>query len=147
MNSTTKPTIILVPSSFCPSALLWDKTVDILRSSGYDTIAIELPTVEPPATAPEKSMLDDAVPIHGVVEARANDGKDAMLVMHSYGEIPGTQAVHGLSRKERSQEGKTGGVACLVYISALLVKEGENSNDSLAPFTSGLPPFFTPAVI
>jgi pimeloyl-ACP methyl ester carboxylesterase len=146
MSPTTKPTIVLIPSSFCPSALLWDKTVDILHSSGYDTIAIELPTVGPPSTAPGKTMLDDAAQIHGIVEALADEGKDVMLVMHSYGGIPGTQSVHGLSRKERSQQGKAGGVVRLIYISALLINEGETSNDSLAPFTSGPPPFFRPAV-
>ena len=119
--------------------------MDILYKEGYDAIAVELPSVNPPSTEPAKTMVDDAARIHGIVESLANDGKDAVLVMHAYGGIPGTQSVHGLTRKERSEQGKEGGVTGLIYISSLLVNEGENAQDSIAPF-SGLPDFFKFAV-
>lgn len=129
-----KPTIVLVPSSFCPSALLWDKVIDKLHSAGYDAIAVELQSVSPPSTAPGKTMSDDAAHIHGVVERLADEGKAVVLAMHSYGGIPGTQSVKGLSRKERQQQGKKGGVARLVYVAAMLINEGENSGDSFGEF-------------
>ena len=91
-------------------------------------------------------MADDAAHIHGVIDALINhDGKDVLVAMHSYGGIPGTQAVRGLTRKEREkqqQQGRTlreGGVVGLVYVSSLLVNEGESSEDSFAG-VGGEPP-------
>ena len=86
-------------------------------------------------------MLDDAAHLHGIVEHLANDGKDVVLVMHSYGGVPGTQSVNGLTRQERSEQGKQGGVTDLVYITGFLVNEGQNVVDSITPF-SKLPEFF-----
>jgi len=130
-----KPTIVLIPGSFCSSALLWDAVIDELNGAGYETLAVELQTVGPPSTNPAKTMADDAAHIHGIIEALANDGKDVMVAMSSFGGIPGTQAVKNLTRRERQEVGKTGGVTGLVYASALLVNEGESSEDSFAPFT------------
>ena len=139
--TSKKPTIVLVPSSFFPSALVWHETIDILHKAGYDAIAVELPSIGPPSTAPAKTMLDDAAQIHGIVEHLANNGKDVVLVTHSYGGVPGTQSVNGVSRKERSEQGKEGGVSAVVYITGFLVNEGQNVVDSITPF-SKLPDFF-----
>lgn len=132
----TRPTVVLVPGSFCSAALLWDTVVDELHNAGYDTLAVEIQTVGPPSTAPAKTMADDAAHIHGIVEALANEGRQVVVVMSSYGGIPGTQAVKGLTRKERQEQGKGGGVAGMVYISSLLVNEGECSEESFAVFAS-----------
>jgi pimeloyl-ACP methyl ester carboxylesterase len=132
---STRPTIVLIPGSFCSAALLWDAVVDELHDAGYETLAVELRTVGPPSTSPPKTMADDAEHIHGIIEALANDGKDVLVVMSSFGGIPGTQAVKNLTRKEQQEDGKTGGVTGLVYASALLINEGESSEDSFAPFT------------
>ena len=140
--ASTKPTIVLVPGSFCSAALLWDAVIDKLHNAVYDAIAVELQTVSPPSTAPAKTMADDAAHIHGIVEALANDEKEVLVVMHSYGGIPGTQAVKGLTRKERQEQGKAGGVTGLVYVSSLLINEGESSEDSFAAFRGSPPEFF-----
>lgn len=120
--------------------------MDILHHAGYEAVAVELPSVSPPSTAPAKTMTDDAAHIRGIVEALANDGKDVLLVNHSYGGIPGTQSIQGLTRKERSEQDKEGGVIGLVYITSLLINEGENSNESFAPFSAEPPGFFNVSV-
>lgn len=132
----TRPTIVLIPGSFCSAALLWDSVIDKLHNAGYDALAVELQTVSPPSTAPPKTMADDAVHIHGVIEALADDGKQVLVVMSSYGGIPGTQALKNLTYKERQEQGKEGGVTQLVYVSSLLVNEGENSDESFADFAT-----------
>ncbi len=129
-----RPTILLVPGSFCPAALFWDSVVDRLHTAGYDTLAVELPTVQAPSTAPANTMADDAAYINGIIEALANDGKEVLVTMHSYGGIPGTQAMQNVTQKERHEQGKEGGVTGLLYISSFLVNEGESSGDSSAPF-------------
>lgn len=134
--TVSKPTVVLIPGSFCPAALLWDAVINDLHHAGYDAIAVELQTVSPPSTAPAKTMTDDAAHIHGIIEALADGGKEVLLAMSSYGGIPGTQAVRGLTCKERHEAGKTGGVTGLVYVSALLINQGQSSEDSFAPFVT-----------
>ena len=136
--TSTKPTIVLIPGSFCSAALLWNDVIDKLHGAGYEAIAVELMTVSPPSTTPAKTMADDAAHIHGVVEALADEGKEVLMVMSSYGGIPATQAGKNLTRKERRQQGKGGGIIGLVYCSSLLINEGETSDDSFAPFPRSL---------
>jgi pimeloyl-ACP methyl ester carboxylesterase len=145
MASAT-PTIVLVPSSFCPSALLWNKTIDNLREAGYDTVAIELPSVGPPSTAPAKTMLEDAAHIHGTLEYLANEGSDILLVMYSYGSIPGLQALETLTAKERAAQGKEGGVIGLVHITGLLLEHGKSLGETFASLGISPPGFFRPVV-
>ena len=52
--------------------------------------------------------------------------KDVVIVMHSYGAVPGCQAVTNLERSHRIKEGKKGGVISLFLIGGLLVTEGES---------------------
>jgi hypothetical protein len=47
------------------------------------------------------------------------------VVMHSYGGIPGSDAMKGLGRAERSGKGLKGGVVALVYICAWMLPEGK----------------------
>jgi hypothetical protein len=69
-------------------------------------------------------MEDDAIAIQNVISKLANDGQQIILVMHSYGGIPGTESAKGLSREIRQAKGKAGGIIALVYVSAYLIKEG-----------------------
>ncbi|KAK5064313.1 hypothetical protein LTR84_000146 [Exophiala bonariae] len=131
-----KPTVVLIPGSFCSAALLWDAVIDDLHDAGYEATAIELRTVSPPSTSPPRTMTDDAAHIHGVIEALANEGREILIVMSSYGGIPGTQATQDMTLSQRQSDGKTGGVMGLVYVSALLINEGESSEDSFAPFVT-----------
>lgn len=53
-----------------------------------------------------------------------NNGKDCVLVMHSYGAIPAVQALQGLSSKERGA-GRTA-VVKLVYLTCNIPRVGES---------------------
>lgn len=58
-----------------------------------------------------------------------------VLVMHSYGGIPGNGSAVGLSKKEREREDKKkkGGVVGLVLVSAYAAREGQTVRRDLAP--------------
>jgi pimeloyl-ACP methyl ester carboxylesterase len=74
-----------------------------------------------------------------VLSSLADGGHDIVIILHSYGGIPGTQAVAGLSKASRLAEGKKGGVIALVYLCAFLLQKGE----SLVSFEGGLNPSYT----
>jgi pimeloyl-ACP methyl ester carboxylesterase len=65
-------------------------------------------------------MADDAAFIAAALAKLADDGQDIVLVAHSYGGIPATEALNGLAKGQRMEEGKEGGVVRVAYLSALM---------------------------
>ena len=72
-------------------------------------------------------MTDDAQVIQAVTSIVADEGKDIVLIMRSYGGVPGTESAHGITKKEREAPGKTGGVVALLCVTAFLVDPGKSS--------------------
>lgn len=115
--ATPKPAIVFVPGAFSrPSD--YDLVSDPLREAGYEVHVVHHPSSPDVLVDPTPSMYDDADNIHLLVETLADEGKDIVLVMHSYGGLPGTQACEGMSRAERLRASKPGGIARLLYVGA-----------------------------
>jgi pimeloyl-ACP methyl ester carboxylesterase len=74
-------------------------------------------------------MADDAAFFHGIVEELADQGKDVVLVTHSYGGVVGTEASKGLSKSERTEAGKDGGLVRLVYLTSVVPTPGNSLGD------------------
>jgi pimeloyl-ACP methyl ester carboxylesterase len=124
------PAIVIIPGSFS-YPILYESVATRLRASGYDVhISKHLSSAgkEPPTTP--ASLYDDAEVARKIIEEEADAGKDVIVVMHSYGGCVGTQAAKGLCRAERTAEGKPGGIVHLLYINAVVPKEGESNVQS-----------------
>ena len=52
------------------------------------------------------------------------NGKDVILILHSYAGIPGCSALKDMSKKEREAGNKKGGVTGLLFVAALLTPVG-----------------------
>lgn len=82
-------------------------------------------------------MLDDADVIKRSVEAVTGQGKEVVVVCHSYGGTPTTQALAGLK-----------GVKRVVYLAAIIPKVGESNavamggKDGELPFAMTVSLFF-----
>jgi pimeloyl-ACP methyl ester carboxylesterase len=90
-----------------------------LQARGWETEAVAFPTVG--AEPPSKGVPDDAAAVRKVLEVLAEQGKQIVLVVHSYGGVVGAQAVRGLGYKQRQKEGKAGGIITYLYLSAFVV--------------------------
>lgn len=66
----------------------------------------------------------DVLAIRTAVLSLLNEGKEVVVVLHSYAGMPGGQALEGLGAKERKESGEKGGVKRIVYVMAYLVPEG-----------------------
>lgn len=64
-------------------------------------------------------MYEDAAFIAKHATALADEGKDVLILTHSYGGVPGTESVKGLSKSERQKQGKKGGIVRLAYMTSL----------------------------
>lgn len=117
----SKPSILLIPGSFgLPE--FYDPVVDAVAAKGYEIRALHYPSVglKSGPVGPPTSMYDDAKFIAGEVEKLADEGKDVILIAHSYGGVPMTECTKGLSKEERAKQGKKGGIVSLAYMTALV---------------------------
>lgn len=121
-------TIAIVPGSFSP-AHCYTTLTDRLTQHGVQSVVIDLPSVGRRDGKPPGTMTDDVNEISRVVSALADDGKEVILMTHSYGGIPGTQSLENLSHKARSSEGKPGGIKQVVYLTSVLVQVGVSNFD------------------
>ena len=122
-----KPTIVFIPGAFHTPECFND-VMSLLKANDFPVIGLHLPTAGKLLSG---TAVDDAKFIRETTQKLADDGKDIVLVMHSYGGFPGTESANGLTRRQREQEGKEGGVISLFYIAASLPIEGRYIADDL----------------
>jgi pimeloyl-ACP methyl ester carboxylesterase len=115
---STKPTILFVPGSFAPPTI-YKVTIEHLRNAGFPAVALQLPTTVKRMPLPPASMSDDADMIRRAAETVIGQGKEVVVVCHSYGGTPTTQALAGLKIKR------------LVYLSAIVPKMGQSNVDGM----------------
>lgn len=122
-----KPTIVLVPGAW-HTAKCYDILVPHLQDAGYAALALTLPSVG--ASPPTQSLDPDVDHIRKNIQPLLDAGKDVVVVMHSYGGIPGGSAVKGLSKVDRQDQGQPGGVSALVYLCAWMIEENTTARDN-----------------
>ncbi len=125
MTVPPKLAIVLVPGAW-HSPSHYTTLLTHLEAAGYATTSSRLPSVGPtdPLTA---TATQDASFIHDeMLLPLLDSGTDILLVLHSYGGLPGCAAAKGLSKSQRAKEGKKGGIIGLVLIAALVAREGDS---------------------
>ncbi|KAK4548853.1 hypothetical protein LTR36_008626 [Oleoguttula mirabilis] len=125
--TTTKPAIVLVPGAWHTS-IHFRPLTSRLEKAGYEIHALDLPsTADNPGN---DAWKDDIALIRGTVEQLADRGRDVVLVMHSRGGLPGSDAAEGMSKADRSKEGKQGGIVRMLYMCAFAAPEGVSLFDA-----------------
>ena len=136
MGSSTKPSILFVPGSFFRPEF-YESIFDIVRKKGYDIRGLHIPTVGLSAGQPRPgvpaNMYDDAAYIAKEAEKLIGEGRDVILVAHSYGGVPASQSTKGLTKKEREHAGKQGGIVNISYLTCLVLALGQSTKDVLVP--------------
>lgn len=132
-QSTEKPTIVFVHGAWHNSSC-WNSVRKTLEGYSYPTVAVDLPSVgrKPPVT----SHLEDTAIVRNELERLILvEGREVILVMHSYGGIAGGGAVSGLEKAARQDKG---GVTQCIFIAAFLVPKGSSL---LGMFDNKFPPY------
>ena len=94
------------------------------------------------AKPPKTSTDEDTALVHSTVSELAEAGRDVVVVVHSYGGIPGSDAMKGLARDERSGKGLKGGEVALMYICAWMLLQDKCVADYPKSLTSRARPRF-----
>ena len=137
--ASIKSTILVVTGSFC-NPKFYDSTVNILPKDVQIEIP-HLPTVglgkDTGRPGPVPTMNDDAEFLLGRIKRLVVDeDKDVVVVAHSYGGVPSTEAIgmakeQGLLKEDRKAKGEKGGVVRLAYMTVLVPELGGNAADML----------------
>jgi alpha-beta hydrolase superfamily lysophospholipase len=122
----SKPSILFIPGSFALPEF-YDPVVNAVAAKGYEIRALHLPSVglkTGPREGEPPTMYDDATFIAKETEKLADEGKNVIIVAHSYGAVPATESTKGLGKEERQTQGKKGGIVKLAYMTALVPAVG-----------------------
>jgi pimeloyl-ACP methyl ester carboxylesterase len=137
----SKPTFLFVPGAWHLPAY-FDPVIKYLAGHGYRSVSVTLPAVNssPAAT----SLQPDVEAVAAALAALLDDGSGAVVVMHSYGGMVGTDAV-GKVVKERAEAGRGNGnklarIQRLVYVSAHVPLEGQTLLGAIEGAVEGPPP-------
>ena len=118
-----QPTIVVIPGAFHATEHYAD-LVAKLDQAGYPVLMASLPTTNP-KDPQGQSFIEDAAYIRDeLLLPTLHSGIDVILVMHSYGGVPGSSAAVGLHNSCKDSPKERGKVLGLIYISAFLLKEG-----------------------
>lgn len=124
----TKPVIVLVPGAWHPPAA-FDPVTKLLDAAGYETKGVTLASVG--AAEPLTDFQPDVDAIQAVIKPVVDEGKDVLLVVHSYGGMVGSEAVRGLDKASREKEDKKGGISHMYFCCAFALPEGVSLMNAL----------------
>ncbi|KAK6376368.1 hypothetical protein LTS17_006963 [Exophiala oligosperma] len=121
--SSSKPSILLVPGSFSFAGMYYP-IQDAIKAQGYECFVNNLPSASRNPPEEPATLEDDAVFIRGVIEKIADQGKDIVVIAHSYGGVVATEAAKGVVKADRQANGKRGGIVKIAYLSAIVLPVG-----------------------
>jgi len=125
---SSKPTVVFVPGAWhLPSG--FEAVRGQLAGRDYPSEAVAHLSVG--AEPPNKSLADDAASLRKTLEGLADEGKEIVVVAHSYGGGVGADAVEGLGAAQRAKAGRKGGIIMFVYMSAFVFPKGRSIMDML----------------
>ena len=125
-----KPTIVVVTGAWHTPAH-YNSLLAALHSSGHDTKCLALPSLNPRDPGKVSAALDATFVREQMLLPLIEEGKEILLVLHSYGGLPGSAAAKNLSVSERRSKGLQGGIVGQVFAASLVAQSGESMLSSI----------------
>ena len=141
--ASKRPFFVIVPGA-SQNPTHYGYLAHLLQLAGYPTFSALLPSIG----ATEKvTVEEDAVYIRDkmLIPVLDHEEHDVIVLFHSYSSIPGSAAVKGLSKAERTAAGKKTGVLGQIHLATLLAKGGDGV-DIVGAFGGQYPPHIRPDV-
>ena len=125
-----KPTIVVVTGAW-HSPSHYGSFLEAVHSLGHPTRCLALPSLNPRDPNRASAALDATFVREQMLLPLIEEGKDVLLVIHSYGALPGSAAAKDLSTTERRSKGLKGGIIGQVFVAGLVVQTGESMLSSI----------------
>ncbi|KAF2086006.1 alpha/beta-hydrolase [Saccharata proteae CBS 121410] len=137
----TKPTILLISGAY-HTPTHYAPLLSLLSSHGYPTLCPSLPTCNN-AIPPTARFSDDVDLIRSVLtDLVEKEGKDVVVIAHSYGGAVAVEGVGGFGKgvRQRERRGERGGVAGVVFLCAFVPEKCEIFGEWARKGDVGAPP-------
>lgn len=118
-----KPTFVFSLGAWL-TPIVFDTVRDRLDALGYPSECPAHPSIG--AEPPSLTLEDDVACLHRVLTGLADEGKEIVVVAHSYGGVVASSASDGLGKHVRAESGKTGGIVKIVYLAAFALDNGQS---------------------
>ncbi|KAL9070562.1 MAG: hypothetical protein Q9157_005766 [Trypethelium eluteriae] len=122
----SKPTFVVFPGSFHLDDCL-QPMISELKAQGYEAKSATLSTTD----SKDGTIEDDVNLMRSILMPLIDQGREVVLVLHSYAGFPGSVAIRGLSKSEAQAKGSGGGLIGIVYMCAFIPHEGVSLLDAL----------------
>lgn len=117
-----RPAVVIVPGAWHPGHL-YIPFANQLNEAGFSTTIAPISSLSSGEPSKADCRADAEAIRRHLVGIFEKEGKDVILVAHSYGGIPGGASAHGLMK---SSEAQAAGVIGLIYVSAFVVPESQS---------------------
>lgn len=117
----SKPILILCPGAWYPPTAF---NPLISKLPDYTTYTIAFPSIQQSTVV--KDLQPDITALRTVVQRECDQGREVVVISHSWSGLPVSSALDGLSRSQRQKDGQEGGVIKLVFLSAFLPDVGQS---------------------
>lgn len=118
--SSTKPTFVFIPGAW-HGPECYDAPAAILKKKGYGTKYVHLASVG--ANPPLQDFSADVESVRIAVEEVLAAGQDVVLVIHSYGGVPGSEAMKYFMDDNAGGNGR-GRIIRLAWICGFVAPKG-----------------------
>ncbi|PYH80657.1 hypothetical protein BO82DRAFT_355379 [Aspergillus uvarum CBS 121591] len=118
------PTIAFLPGAWLTPTFYTPFLHTLTTTTALPTTHIPYPSLDPDNPGTADCHTDTAAIRAHLQTLIESEGREVILVMHSYAGMPGAAAAHGLSQSARQRAGQPGGVVGMIFLAAFLVPEG-----------------------
>lgn len=119
----SKPVILAIHGAW-HTAAYFPQLIEKLKAAGYETVA---PThLSCSADAPPDPLEADSQQVRKIATELADQGREIIALVHSYGGIVSTNSLFDLGIEARRKEGLQGGVKAIIYMCAFIPLKGES---------------------
>ncbi|KAH7154582.1 Alpha/beta hydrolase fold-1 [Fusarium sp. MPI-SDFR-AT-0072] len=131
-----KPVLLFVHGAWHPPKC-YDAIKSALTNLGYECVIPKLPSVGPESHG--VTWEADKTKIIETAEPFFNQGRDVVLIAHSYGGIPATAATQDQGTEDRAKRGLKGGFHSVIFLAAFAIPV--KGWDLITTFGGAYPPW------
>ncbi|KAK5710893.1 hypothetical protein LTR17_018643 [Elasticomyces elasticus] len=121
-NPDERPTFVLVHGAWHESSHFQSVTA-LLEGAGYKVEGVSLPSVGHLDKDPGNGLEIDSAAVANALRKVVNSNRDVVLVAHSYGGIPTSEAAAIVSQEEKATD-PVGRIVKLIYLAAYVPPKG-----------------------
>ncbi|KAK4497638.1 hypothetical protein PRZ48_010291 [Zasmidium cellare] len=122
-----KPTLIIAHGAF-QTQYHYQPFIHAIHNqqpTTFDRVLVPQQSSSGPSPPPNPFEADVEL-LHETVRNELLEGRDVLLVCHSYGGIPGCEALADLPEKPLSKDGRLGRVLGIVFVSSFVAEAGQS---------------------